>query len=83
KKTKADTKSIFSTSGSVKSKFSNTLSKLRGNDSLDKFLSDQNAKLKEGFPEFKREHFCHTVLEKTINSLQYQNGYKFKTPVMD
>ncbi|WP_264688528.1 MULTISPECIES: coiled-coil domain-containing protein [unclassified Wolbachia] len=79
KKTKADTKSIFSTSGSVKSKFSNTLSKLRGNDSLDKFLSDQNTKLKKSFPEFKGEHFCHNVLKETIQSLVYQNGYKFKS----
>lgn len=79
KKTKADTKSIFSTSGSVKSKFSNTLSKLRGNDSLDNFLSDKNKELKKGFPEFKEKHFCHNVLEKTIKSLPYQNGYKFES----
>ncbi|WP_265030450.1 coiled-coil domain-containing protein [Wolbachia endosymbiont (group B) of Athalia cordata] len=80
KETKAlDAKSIFSTSGSVKLKFSNTLSKLRGNDSLDKFLSDQNTKLKKSFPEFEGKHFCHNVLKETIQSLPYQNGYKFKS----
>lgn len=79
KKTKADTKSIFSTSGSVKSKFSNTLSKLRGNDSLDKFLSDQNTKLKKSFPEFKEKHFCHNVLKETIKSLSNQGDGKFES----
>uniref|UniRef100_A0AAU7YKS5 Uncharacterized protein n=1 Tax=Wolbachia endosymbiont of Oeneis ivallda TaxID=3171168 RepID=A0AAU7YKS5_9RICK len=79
KKTKAGTKSIFSTSGSVKSKFSNTLSKLRGNDSLDKFLSDQNTKLKKSFPEFKEKHFCHNVLKETIKSLSNQGDGKFES----
>ncbi|WP_264686468.1 hypothetical protein [Wolbachia endosymbiont (group B) of Rhopobota naevana] len=79
KKTKADTKSIFSTSGSVKSKFSNTLSKLRGNDSLDKFLSDQNTKLKKSFPEFEGKHFCHNVLDETIKSLSNQGDGKFES----
>ncbi|WP_343288986.1 hypothetical protein [Wolbachia endosymbiont of Encarsia formosa] len=79
KKTKADTKSIFSTSGSVKSKFSNNLSKLRGNDSLDKFLSDQNTKLKKSFPESKEKHFCHNVLKETIKSLSNQGDGKFES----
>ncbi|WP_264704287.1 coiled-coil domain-containing protein [Wolbachia endosymbiont (group B) of Apotomis betuletana] len=79
KKTKADTKSIFSTSGSVKSKFSNTLSKLRGNDSLDKFLSDQNTKLKKSFPEFEGKHFCHNVLDETIKSLSNQGDGKLES----
>ncbi|MGX9892665.1 hypothetical protein [Wolbachia endosymbiont of Protocalliphora sialia] len=79
KKTKADTKSIFSTSGSIKSKFSNGFSKLRGNKNLDKFLSDQNEKLKKSFPEFKGEHFCHNVLEETIKSLSNQGDGKFES----
>ncbi|WP_254229709.1 hypothetical protein [Wolbachia pipientis] len=81
KETKAlDAKSMLSTTKSItKSIFSTVNNKLRKNDSFDKFLSDQNTKLKEGFPEFERKHFCHNVLEKTIKSLQYQNGYKFKS----
>ncbi|AZU37840.1 hypothetical protein BBB02_05115 [Wolbachia endosymbiont of Bemisia tabaci] len=86
KKTKAqaktkevDTVSTVSTAKSTASKFLKRSKNLFVNESLDKFLSDQNAKLKEGFPEFKGKHFCHNVLGETINSLQYQNGYKFKS----
>ncbi len=49
------------------------------NKNLKDFLSDQNAKLKEGFPEFKREHFCHNVLKKTIQSLSNQSDGKFES----
>ncbi|WP_265025001.1 MULTISPECIES: hypothetical protein [unclassified Wolbachia] len=56
-----------------------SLSKLRGNKNLDKFLSDQNEKLKKSFPEFKGEHFCHNVLEETIKSLSNQGDGKFES----
>ncbi|WP_265022729.1 coiled-coil domain-containing protein [Wolbachia endosymbiont (group B) of Ischnura elegans] len=58
---------------------SKSLSKLRGNEDLKNFLSKKNEELKKSFPEFKEKHFCHNVLKKTIQSLVYQNGYKFKS----
>lgn len=86
-KTKAEAKTqALDTVSITKSTTKSTLSKLRNfpnkifrDKSLDNFLSDQNTKLKEGFPEFERKHFCHNVLKETIKSLQYQNGYKFKS----
>lgn len=75
-----DTASITkSTTKSTLSKLQNLPNKIFRDKSLDNFLSDKNKELKKGFPEFKGEHFCHNVLEKTIKSLQYQNGYKFKS----
>ncbi|WP_341815185.1 hypothetical protein [Wolbachia endosymbiont (group B) of Aricia artaxerxes] len=56
-----------------------SLSKLRGNEDLKNFLSKKNEELKKSFPEFKEKHFCHNVLKETIQSLVYQNGYKFKS----
>lgn len=81
KETKAlDAKSMLSTTKSItKSTFSKVKNKLLGNEDLNNFLSDQNTKLKKSFPEFKGEHFCHNVLKETIQSLVYQNGYKFKS----
>lgn len=68
-----------STTSSIKSKLSNTLSNLRGNKNLKDFLSNQNAKLKEGFPEFEGKHFCHNVLGETIKSLSNQSDGKFES----
>ncbi len=71
-----------STTGSSKSTFSklqNLTNKILGNENLDNLLSKKNEELKKSFPEFQKNHFCHNVLEKTIKSLQYQNGYKFKS----
>ncbi|WP_264337337.1 coiled-coil domain-containing protein [Wolbachia endosymbiont (group B) of Dolichovespula media] len=88
KKTKAQVKtkeldaiSIVSTAKSTTSKFLKHSKNLfvNKNKSLKDFLSDQNAKLKEGFPELEGKHFCHKVLEETIKSLSHQNGYKFKS----
>lgn len=81
KKTKAlDAKSMLSTAKSTtKSTFSKIQNKLLGNEDLNNFLSKKNEELKKGFPEFEGKHFCHKVLEKTIQSLVYQNGYKFKS----
>ncbi|MCA7010816.1 coiled-coil domain-containing protein [Wolbachia endosymbiont of Tribolium confusum] len=73
---------VQSTTGSSKStflKFQNLTNKLLGNEDLKNLLSKKNEELKKGFPEFKGEHFCHKVLEKTIQSLLYQNDYKFKS----
>ncbi len=75
-----DTASITkSTTKSTLSKFQNLPNKIFRDKSLDNFLSDKNKELKKGFPELKGKYFCHNVLEKTIKSLQYQNGYKFKS----
>jgi len=75
-----DTASITkSTTKSTLSKLQNLSNKIFRDKSLDNFLSDKNKELKKGFPEFKEKHFCHNVLEKTIKSLPYQNGYKFES----
>lgn len=75
-----DTVSITkSTTKSTLSKLRNFPNKIFRDKSLDNFLSDQNAKLKEGFPEFKREHFCHKVLGETIKSLSNQSDGKFES----
>lgn len=81
KKTKAlDAKSMLSTAKSTtKSTFSKIQNKLLGNEDLNNFLSKKNEELKKSFPEFKEKHFCHNVLKETIQSLVYQNGYKFKS----
>ncbi|MEC4735551.1 MAG: hypothetical protein O7161_06600 [Wolbachia endosymbiont of Halictus tumulorum] len=68
-----------STTKSTLSKLRNFPNKIFRDKSLDNFLSDQNAKLKEGFPEFKREHFCHKVLGETIKSLSNQSDGKFES----
>ncbi|WP_395461092.1 hypothetical protein [Wolbachia endosymbiont (group B) of Ablattaria laevigata] len=75
-----DTASVTkSTTKSTLSKLQNLPNKIFRDKSLDNFLSDKNKELKKGFPEFKEKHFCHNVLKKTIQSLPYQNGYKFKS----
>ncbi|MFP3032910.1 MAG: hypothetical protein ACEY3M_17965, partial [Wolbachia sp.] len=81
KETKAlDAKSMLSTAKSItKSTLSKVQNKLLGNEDLNNFLSKKNEELKRSFPEFKGKHFCHNVLDETIKSLQYQNGYKFKS----
>ncbi|AGJ99366.1 hypothetical protein wNo_09900 [Wolbachia endosymbiont of Drosophila simulans wNo] len=74
-----DTVSTVSTAKSIASKFLKLSKNPFVNESLDKFLSDQNKELKKGFPEFQGEHFCHDVLKKTIKSLVYQNDHKFES----
>lgn len=80
---KADTVSTVSTAksttGSMKSKIPKGLSKLRGNENCDKFLSDKNKELKKSFSEFEKKHFCHNVLNETIKSLSNQDDGKFES----
>ncbi|MDX5488132.1 MULTISPECIES: hypothetical protein [Wolbachia] len=68
-----------STTGSMKSKIPKGLSKLRGNENCDKFLSDKNKELKKSFSEFEKKHFCHNVLNETIKSLSNQDDGKFES----
>jgi len=74
-----DTVSTVSIAKSTASKILKSSKNFFVNKNLKDFLSDQNAKLKKSFPEFEGKHFCHNVLEKTIQSLVYQNDYKFKS----
>ncbi|TVS89214.1 hypothetical protein COM43_002875 [Wolbachia pipientis] len=68
-----------STTESTLSKLRNLPNKLSRDKGLDKFLSDQNTKLKKSFPEFKEKHFCHNVLKETIKSLSNQGDGKFES----
>lgn len=82
-KEQAKTK-VLDTASIAKSTTKSTLSKflpnkLLKNESLNKFLSDQNKKLKESFPELQGKHFCHNVLDETIKSLSNQDDGKSKS----
>lgn len=51
-------------------------------NSLNSFLSRKNKALKGSFPELQGQHFCHTVVEKSVTSLSNKNDGRFESKIL-